>query len=220
MMIDTTTEFGARVEGRLRDERIGWLTTLGPDGTPQPSPIWFLWDGESFLIYSQPKQPKLRNIERNPKVALHLDSDGLGGNIVVITGEATIVQDVPPANEVREYLEKYRSYSAHSDEAARALSEVQAARHSPLTARSVSSKARGATSPGPLSGGPQLAWKCSMRQPFSSQKGARGNHGVLWQSSVADSLWPSEIRGGRYTGPGLAVSASGHGWAGGGAPRD
>ena len=108
MMIDTTTEFGARVEGRLRDERIGWLTTLGPDGTPQPSPIWFLWDGESFLIYSQPKQPKLRNIERNPKVALHLDSDGLGGNIVVITGEAMIVQDVPPANEVPEYLEKYR----------------------------------------------------------------------------------------------------------------
>jgi PPOX class probable F420-dependent enzyme len=108
MMLDTTTEFGARVERRLREERIGWLTTLGTDGTPQPSPIWFLWDGRTFLIYSQPEQPKLRNIERNPKVALHLDSDGLGGNIVVITGEAGILRDVPSANEVPEYLEKYR----------------------------------------------------------------------------------------------------------------
>jgi|SRR5947208_5338585 len=109
MMLDTTTEFGARVERRLREERIGWLTTVGRDGAPQPSPIWFLWDGGTFLVYSQPKQLKLGNIERNPKVALHLDSDGLGGNIVVVTGEARIVRDVPPANEIPEYLDKYRS---------------------------------------------------------------------------------------------------------------
>jgi PPOX class probable F420-dependent enzyme len=107
-MLDTTTEFGARVERRLREERIGWLTTLGPDSTPQPSPIWFLWDGESVLIYSQPNKPKLRNAERNPKVALNLDSDGGGGNIVVITGEARIVDGAPPADQVPEYLAKYR----------------------------------------------------------------------------------------------------------------
>ena len=50
MKLDPSTEFGARVERRLPDERIIWLTTVGPDNTPQPSPVWFFWDGETFLI--------------------------------------------------------------------------------------------------------------------------------------------------------------------------
>ena len=108
MKIDTTTEFGQRVERRLRDETVGWLTTVGADGTPQPSPIWFLWDGETILIYSRPNTPKLRNIERNPRVALNLDGDGRGGDIVILTGEARVDRDAPGAADHTEYLEKYR----------------------------------------------------------------------------------------------------------------
>ena len=108
MKIDTTSEFGQRVARRLRDETVGWLTTVGPDGTPQPSPIWFLWDGETILIYSQPNTPKLRNIGRNPRVALNLDGDGRGGDIVILTGEARIDREAPAARDHVEYLEKYR----------------------------------------------------------------------------------------------------------------
>ena len=54
MQIDTTSEFGKRVMKRLDEETTAWLTTIGADGTPQPRPIWFLWDGETILIYSQP----------------------------------------------------------------------------------------------------------------------------------------------------------------------
>ena len=108
MKIDTTTEFGQRVQRRLRDETIGWLTTVGPDGTPQPSPIWFLWDGETILIYSQPNTPKVRNIERNGRVALNLDGDGRGGDIVILTGAARVDRDAPGAADHTEYLEKYR----------------------------------------------------------------------------------------------------------------
>jgi hypothetical protein len=42
MEIDTSTEFGARATRHIDDDQIIWLTTVGPDGTPQPSPIWFL----------------------------------------------------------------------------------------------------------------------------------------------------------------------------------
>ncbi len=107
--LDTGTAFGQRVERRLWEEAIIWLVTVGLDGTPQPSPVWFLWDGDGFLIYSRPDTPKLRNIERNPRVSLHLDGDGRGGNIVVITGDARIVPDHPPATEVAEYMRKYDS---------------------------------------------------------------------------------------------------------------
>ena len=107
MQIDTGSEFGARVVRRLTEETIGWLTTVSPNGTPQPSPIWFLWDGETVLIYSQPNTPKLRHIAANPRVSFNFDGDGHGGNIIVITGEATIDQSAPPAHQHREYAAKY-----------------------------------------------------------------------------------------------------------------
>ena len=108
-MIDTTTEAGARADRRLREEEIAWLTTVRSDGQPQSVPIWFLWDGQTFLIYSQPGRQKLRNIRRNPRVGLNLNSNAHGGEIVRVEGAAERVEDVPPATEVGEYLEKYRA---------------------------------------------------------------------------------------------------------------
>jgi PPOX class probable F420-dependent enzyme len=108
MRIDTGSEFGARAARRLKDELIYWFVTTGPDETPQPSPVWALWDGDTFLIYSQPDTPKLRNVARRPRVALHLDGDGRGGDVVIVTGEARIAADAPPADRVAEYVGKYR----------------------------------------------------------------------------------------------------------------
>jgi PPOX class probable F420-dependent enzyme len=108
-MLDVTTEAGARAEGRLQEEEVAWLTTVRSDGQPQSVPIWFLWDGETFLIYSRPGRQKLKNIERNPCVHLNLNSNDRGGDVVRAEGTALVVDDAPPANEVGEYLEKYRA---------------------------------------------------------------------------------------------------------------
>ena len=108
MKIDTKSEFGGRAARRLGDELIYWLVTVGPDGTPQPSPVWALWEGETILIYSQADTPKLRNIAARPKVALHLDGDGRGGDIVIVTGEARIDRAAPPADRVPAYVTKYK----------------------------------------------------------------------------------------------------------------
>ena len=106
-VIDVSSEFGRRVERRLRGEKLAWLTTVDSAGTPQPVPVWFLWDGAgSILVYSRPETPKLRAIERNPHVSLNLDGNGHGGDIVVALGEASVSGD-PPAHEVRAYVEKY-----------------------------------------------------------------------------------------------------------------
>ncbi len=109
MQIDTSSEFGQRVARRLQEERIIWLTTVDANRVPQPRPVWFWWDGESFLIYSRPDVYKLRHIERNPQVSLHFDSDGMGGDIVVFTGDARIDTDMPPADQVAAYAEKYQA---------------------------------------------------------------------------------------------------------------
>ena len=107
-MLDTTTEAGARADRRLREEEMIWLTTVRSDGQPQSVPVWFLWDGETFLVYSRPGQQKLKNIGRNARVGLHLNANDRGGDVVRVEGAAEVVQDIPPANEVGEYLEKYR----------------------------------------------------------------------------------------------------------------
>ena len=107
-MLDTTTEAGGRAERRLREEEIAWLTTVRSDGQPQSVPVWFFWDGEKFLVYSQPGRQKLRNIERDPRVDLNLNSNAQGGDVVRVEGKAEILEDAPPASEVPEYVEKYR----------------------------------------------------------------------------------------------------------------
>ena len=98
----------SRAEQRLRDELIIWLTTVTPSGQPQTSAVWFLWDGEGFLIYSLPDTARTRNIEANPRVSLNLDGDGRGGSVVTIEGRALIDTGAPTSNRVPEYAAKYR----------------------------------------------------------------------------------------------------------------
>lgn len=107
MLIDTTTEFGKRVEERLQNDELLWLTTVSPDGSPQPSLIWFSWDGQAVLIYSQPNAPKIRNIAANPRVSLNFQANEEGEDVIVLTGEAVIDPDAPPSNQHEAYRRKY-----------------------------------------------------------------------------------------------------------------
>jgi PPOX class probable F420-dependent enzyme len=113
MVIDRETEFGKRVEERLRSDELLWLTTVSPDGTPQPSLIWFYWDGETILIYSQPNTPKLRNIAANPRVSLNFQADEEGEDVVVLTGNAVVDPAAPPSNLHDEYRRKYARGTVH-----------------------------------------------------------------------------------------------------------
>lgn len=106
-IIDTSTDFGQRVAQRLADEQVAWLTTVDGAGVPQPAPIWFIWDGESALIYSQPNQAKIRNVERSGQASLNFNSDFHGGDVVVLTGTAEIDPSAPSADQNPAYVEKY-----------------------------------------------------------------------------------------------------------------
>ncbi len=110
-MIDQKSELGARVAKRLREESTIWLTTTGANGTPQPRPVWFLWDegSNTFLIFTQPAGAKVRHIERNQHVALNLNSNPYGGDIAVFTGTAEVLRGNIPADLMKAYVDKYRA---------------------------------------------------------------------------------------------------------------
>ncbi len=106
-MLDETTEYGARVARRLREEIVVWLTTVTPSGAPLPRPVGFLWDGQDIVsIYSQPGA-RVRNIARNPKVTLNFDGDGEGGDIVVLSGIAEVDESRPSAVANTAWIAKY-----------------------------------------------------------------------------------------------------------------
>jgi len=108
---DANSEYGARVRDRLTTDKTVWLTTIGKDGTPQPNPVWFLWDGaDSVLIYNRADAARLNHIRNRPRVALNFDSTQ-GGNVVVLTGTAELVE-APPSNENPEYQAKYAAAAA------------------------------------------------------------------------------------------------------------
>jgi PPOX class probable F420-dependent enzyme len=97
-----------RVESRLHTNLMAWLTTVTPAGKPDTVPVWYLLQvDESVLIYSQPGKAKLRNIDHNPAVALGLDVTDLGRDVIRLVGTAARRQDVPPADQVPEYVAKY-----------------------------------------------------------------------------------------------------------------
>jgi PPOX class probable F420-dependent enzyme len=104
---DTSTDFGARVARRLAEEPVAWLTVVDGAGTPQPAPVWFLWDDDSVLIYSLGSAKRLEHLRARPRVSLHLDSNGEGGDIVVLSGEIADAPDAPSVPDNPAYLAKY-----------------------------------------------------------------------------------------------------------------
>jgi len=110
---DPDDAFGARAARHLRDDVVVWLTTVGPDGAPTPSPVWFLWDGDgSALMYSLAGTPRTANLAANPRVALNFAGDGGGGDIVVLSGLAAVAEDAGGADANPGYLEKYGAHIA------------------------------------------------------------------------------------------------------------
>jgi PPOX class probable F420-dependent enzyme len=112
--LDPAQPAAARALERLGTERIGWLTTTDPDGGPQSSPIWFLWEDGEVLVYSGKRAPRNDNLAERPLVAFNLNTDPGGGDVVTMEGRARIDPDGPPASAHPAYVAKYAGLLADS----------------------------------------------------------------------------------------------------------
>jgi PPOX class probable F420-dependent enzyme len=107
-MLDLNTERGAHVNERLHNDLITWLTTVRPDGRPHTVPVWFLWDGETILMFRAIKV-KVQELKQNPNVTLALDPSNNGNDIVVIEGTAELVEDVNITATLPAFVQKYNA---------------------------------------------------------------------------------------------------------------
>jgi PPOX class probable F420-dependent enzyme len=104
---------GAWAREHLAADVVAWLTTISPNGTPQSSPISFLWDGATIFFYSQPDTPKLRNLELSPRISFHLRGDDHADHALILEGEAAVDPSIPPSDVHRAYQAKYAAPLAH-----------------------------------------------------------------------------------------------------------
>ena len=103
MSVDITPEFAERLEKAI----YVWFTTIRADGMPQPTPVWFIRDGDTFLIYTTPDAQKLRNVRTHPKVALSYSATLDADDYLVIMGEAAVDPAAPQPTHNSAYMAKY-----------------------------------------------------------------------------------------------------------------
>ena len=77
----------------LDSTALAHVATIGPEGEPQSTPVWFDWDGR-YLRFSQTAQrQKVRNLRRDPRIAVSIVDPANPYRYVEVRGIARIEPD-------------------------------------------------------------------------------------------------------------------------------
>ncbi len=77
----------------LLDAPVATLATVGPDGRPQLSEIWFLAEGDTVSLSLNTSRQKVRNLQRNPACTLFILDLAVPARYLEIRGDAEITDD-------------------------------------------------------------------------------------------------------------------------------
>ncbi len=77
----------------LLDGQFATLATVGPDGRPQLSEVWFLADGDTIRLSLNDSRQKTRNLLANPAVTLFLLDLAAPYRYLEIRGDAEVTPD-------------------------------------------------------------------------------------------------------------------------------
>lgn len=93
---------GASGRGLTREELHEFLTTgaifakiatVDAEGWPVLSPVWYEWDGSSFLIVSKERTSLVRNLRRDNRCGLLVDNPTLPYKRVSVRGKVEFLPD-------------------------------------------------------------------------------------------------------------------------------
>jgi PPOX class probable F420-dependent enzyme len=88
------------VRQALTAGRLGHLTTINSDGSPQVSVVWIGLDGDDIVVGHLMHGRKVINITRDARVALTVEADGANPvgmtNYLIVYGTARLVEGGAP----------------------------------------------------------------------------------------------------------------------------
>ena len=104
----------------LAAERTCRVASVGPDGSPHVTPLWFAWDGTALWLNSIVRSQRWSDLQRDNRVSVIVDT---GGPFTELRGAAEVVGEVPRAGEPVPELEapeqlfadKYAGGRVHHD---------------------------------------------------------------------------------------------------------
>lgn len=78
----------------IESDRLAHMVTLNPDGSPQVSCVWVGLDGGEIVSGHLPRNQKVKNVEREPRVAISIEGERVADNglreYLVVRGTARI----------------------------------------------------------------------------------------------------------------------------------
>jgi Pyridoxamine 5'-phosphate oxidase len=109
----------------LSEERTCRVASVGADGRPHNTPLWFVWDGTALWLNSIVKSQRWTDLQRDPRVSVIIDAGHDFGELrgAEVLGRIETVGEVPrtetadSAVEVPERLfgDKYADGTFHAD---------------------------------------------------------------------------------------------------------
>lgn len=84
-----------------------FLSTLMPDGSPQMTQTWVDTDGHDVLINTVRGHQKVRNVERDPRVALNVADPDDPSRYFEVRGRVTEVTEVGAREHIDELSQRY-----------------------------------------------------------------------------------------------------------------
>ena len=77
----------------LLDGQFATLATVGPDGRPQLSEVWFLADGDTIRLSLNNSRQKVKNLLANPAATLFLLDLAVPARYLELRGDAEVTPD-------------------------------------------------------------------------------------------------------------------------------
>ena len=85
----------------LTSGRLAHLVTINPDGSPQVSCVYVTLDGDEIVCGHLREHRKVKNVRRDPRVALSIEAEGSSGpgfqNYLTVEGSASVVEGGAPS---------------------------------------------------------------------------------------------------------------------------
>ncbi|BCL77778.1 putative pyridoxamine 5'-phosphate oxidase [Ktedonobacteria bacterium brp13] len=99
----------AEIQKILHSKAFAHLATIGSDGAPQSSPMWFLWDGQHIKFTHTTQRQKYRNIKRDPRVAISMTDMDDPYRHAEFRGVVERIEDDPTGAFYNKLAEHYES---------------------------------------------------------------------------------------------------------------
>jgi PPOX class probable F420-dependent enzyme len=103
---------------------IAHMATIGPSGAPQVNPVGYLWDDSRLVLVTSPTSQKVRNLRRDPRIALSIIDAARPDRYLEVRGVLERVDPDPEQRLFGKFWEKYGQFTtgtAAADEYREAL---------------------------------------------------------------------------------------------------